>query len=133
VVKIKKGIVLLLLIYTAFALFYDSTVIYLGHGFRYFEEVGFIEAKDTSVSDIPPSVLAYKNRWTYLLVKQKPKAYDDALFAHFDYSHGRDTTYYWLINKKTKHVWGPEVYSEMEHRIKEMQNEKLSKLLESLK
>ena len=49
-----------------------------------------------------------------LFVKQHPSKYDDVMYKTIEYKYGRDTTYFWLIDKCTKNVVGPILYSEME-------------------
>ena len=89
----------------------------LGRGFTFFESPGMVcywERGDTLNFNIPSKVLSYKNSYNYLLVKQHPGRYPHREDTPYIYPYGRDTVYYFFIDKKTKRVTGPMLYSEME-------------------
>lgn len=59
--------------------------------------------------DIPPRVLEYNLNDEYIIVKQLPKKYHDAIYddKEYIYLNGRDKLYYWIIDKKNQDVIGP--------------------------
>ena len=102
--------------------FYPSEEHSLGKSFTYFENPSFISywnRKDTLQFEIPPVVQSYTNTKNYILAQQHPNKNDDYLFPHYDYPYGRDSTYYWFIDKQTKELTGPLLYSEMELFLKD--------------
>lgn len=106
---------------------------HLGRGFSYFESpssVFYWKKGDTLQFNIPPDVLSYHNTWNTLLVKQHPRPYPHFEDTPFDYPMGRDTVYYFFIDKHTKEVTGPLPYSEMESFLQERD---LSQSLHNLK
>ncbi|MBR1872694.1 MAG: hypothetical protein IJ795_05755 [Bacteroidales bacterium] len=106
----------------------------LGGGFTYFESprmISYWNMKDTLHLDIPKDVLSYKNTLNYLLVKQRPAQYPDVLDdTKYVYPHGRDTVYYFFIDKRAKEVTGPLLYSEMETYLKDKDLVKMLKKLD---
>ncbi len=104
----------------------------LGDGFMYFEEqqfISFYNEEDSLSTDIPPYILSYWNNSGVILIKQHPKKYDDVMYTHYDYPSGRDTTYYWFIEKRNKIITGPILYSDMEQHLRERGMEGLGDLI----
>ncbi len=94
----------------------------LGRGFNYSEyteSIYYWRYGDSLHFSIPPRVLSYDNRWSSIIIKQQPELFDDPMFSHYDYPYGRDSVYYWYINKKSKEITGPVLYSEMECFLEE--------------
>ena len=108
----------------------------LGQDFQYFEEVSFIDYDkqgDTLSLYIPPKVVSFNNSKDFILAKQRPEEFDDAWFfpKRFDYYVGRDTVYFWLIDKRSKELTGPLLESDMEKVLKEKNLEKMMKKLKN--
>ena len=108
-----------LLLYTA--LFPPSGEKALGDGYYYLECEGhtrhiyYWKESDSTTIFIPPEVLSYVNTSIFILAKQKPNQFDEVVYEKFyNYPSGRDTTYYWFVNKQEKDLTGPLLYSEME-------------------
>lgn len=61
------------------------------------------------VVDIPPRVLEYNLNDEYIIVKQLPKKFHEAIYddKEYIYLNGRDKLYYWIIDKKNQDVIGP--------------------------
>jgi len=59
--------------------------------------------------DIPPRVLEYNLNDEFIIVKQLPKKYHDAIYddKEYIYLNGRDKLYYWIIDKTNQEVIGP--------------------------
>jgi len=77
----------------------------LGRGFVYNAEYKHILGR----VDIPPTIISYNFNMHFIVAKQKPKRFDDAIYDKMEYvySQGRDTCYYWLIIKQEQRVFGP--------------------------
>lgn len=95
---------LLLSLFLFFSLICDTDSTDLGSGFVYDAEHKHITGK----VDIPPTIISYNYDKYFIVVKQKPEKYDQAIYdkAEYVYSLGRDTTYYWLIVKQEQKVYG---------------------------
>ena len=109
----------------------------LGDGYFYLECEGhtrhiyYWEEGDSTIVFIPPEVLSYVNTSMYILAKQKPKQFDEAIYEKFyNYPSGRDTTYYWFVDKQKKDLMGPLLLSEMESFLRE---KNLMEMLRKLK
>lgn len=109
----------------------------LGDGYYYIECEGhtkhiyYWNEGDSTTVFIPPEVLSYVNTSIFILAKQKPNQFDEAIYEKFyNYPSGRDTIYYWFVNKQEKYLIGPLLYSEMEFFLQEKD---LSQLLHKLK
>ncbi len=127
-----KWYLLLLVIVTLLIVFGNNGEHHLGNGFHYFEDPGTIDywkRGDTLKLEIPAYVLSYKNTRKWLLVEQKPREFPNAMEAAVYYPYGRDTLYYYLIDKKEKTIMGPLLYSDMEAFLQE---KNLERLLDSL-
>jgi hypothetical protein len=63
--------------------------------------------------DIPPVVKKYKYNRRFIVAKQSPKNFDDVIYDKMKYNYylGRDTIYYWIIDKQTGKVFGPIDYN----------------------
>lgn len=107
----------------------------LGNGFRFFgdhdSEIYYWALRDTMTVFIPPDVLSYVNTKQFILARQKPHQFDDAIYPKFyKYPFGRDTTYYWFVDKQEKILTGPLLYSEM---VSFLQDKDLLQMLQKLK
>lgn len=123
----KRCSILFLALFTISSLFCSSEQHYLGKGFKYFEvpsSINYWRLGDTLHFDIAPDVISYWNNPNNILVKQHPLKYGDIMFQEPLYPYGRDTVYYWFIDKRTKEVFGPALYSEMEVYLHDKQLEK---------
>ena len=58
--------------------------------------------------DIPPIAKVVECTKEYIIVEQHPKkGKEEATYGRiYNYPHGRDTTYYWIIFKKKTHLDG---------------------------
>jgi hypothetical protein len=93
-------------------LFYDPDIENLGGGFTYYAEQKDILGR----VDIPPYITSFDYDGKYVIVKQKPKKYHEAIYdkRKYVYPLGRDTIYYWLIIKKEQKVLGPLTLSQFD-------------------
>ena len=94
----------------------------LGKGFVYFGDhnshIYYWGEGDSTTVFIPPEVLSYYNTTDYFLVKQHPHQYDKAGDPRFyEYLYGRDSVYFWYVDKNTKDYVGPLLYSEIEEYL----------------
>ena len=99
----------------------------LGKGFTYFgspSHISYWNMDDSTIVFIPPNVLSYITIGNYIIVKQQPDQYDSALDPKFYvYPLGRDTVYYWFIDKHTKETSGPMLYSDLKLLLREKHQE----------
>lgn len=107
----------------------------LGDGFRflgdYNSHINYWALGDSTTVFIPPEVLSYVNTKQYILARQTPHQSDDAIYPKFySYPYGRDSTYYWFVDKQDKCLTGPLLLSEMESFL---QKKGLSQMLQKLK
>ena len=81
----------------------------LGHNYIYDAEHQHI----LGTIDIPPVVNYYKYNKRFIVAKQSPKAFTDAIYDKMEYNYylGRDTAYYWIIDKQAGKAWGPMDYN----------------------
>ena len=81
----------------------------LGNNYVYDSECRHITGK----IDIPPVVDSYKFNKRYIVAKQTPGPFDNVIYDKMEYNYylGRDTIYYWIIDKQTGKVWGPIDYN----------------------
>ena len=75
----------------------------LGGGYTYYSEQKMIDGK----FQIPPSILDYRYDSEIIIVKQHPTKHKDIMYTDYNYPLGRDTIYYWIIDKKTNAFTGP--------------------------
>ena len=110
--KIKNIVSMLLLAIVFLIAWTTITLIFcdgsedLGGGFTYYPEQKMISGK----FQIPPIILEYKYNSEIIIVKQHPTKYKDIMYDDYDYTLGRDTIYYWIIEKKTNTLVGPVNY-----------------------
>ena len=135
-ILLKLGVlfVSVFIVLILFFLFSDTGEKDLGDGFTFFEErpsmIYYWRKGDTAIVFIPPEVYSYTNTCDYILAKQKPEQFDQIVYAkHYEYPYGRDTIYYWFVDKKGKKLVGPFLYSEMESYLK---RNNLDKMLDVL-
>jgi hypothetical protein len=105
ILKIASGIFSLLCFFLFFTLMYNTELRNLGNGFVYDEEHKDIIGK----IDIPPTVISYDYDKNFIVAKQKPKEFNEAIYDKMEYVYplGRDTVYYWLIVKQEQSIFGP--------------------------
>ena len=112
--KIKNIISILLLAivfliaWTTITLIFSDDSEDLGGGFTYYSEQKMISGK----FQIPPIILKYAYNSEIIIVKQYPTKFKDIMYDDYDYTLGRDTIYYWIIEKKTNTLVGPVSYDE---------------------
>jgi hypothetical protein len=83
---------------------FDTDSKNLGSGFVYNAEHKDIAGK----MDIPPTIISYDYDKNFIIAKQKPKEFNEAIYDKMEYVYplGRDTVYYWLIIKQEQKVFG---------------------------
>lgn len=134
---IALGAFLTLIVLLFFAIFFPpSEETDLGNGFVYYgghsRDIYYWQKGDSTTVYIPSDVLSLINTNEHIFVKQRPRLYDEAINPKFyDYSYGRDTVYYWFVDKGTKELTGPLSYSEMEAFLKRINLEDMINMLES--
>ena len=71
--------------------------------------------------DIPPVSRIIQSKGDYFIVEQHPnKEQEEATYGRvYNYPHGRDRTYYWIINKKEHAFLGPLLRSELDSALLE--------------
>ena len=75
----------------------------LGGGYTYYSEQKMISGK----FQIPPTIQEYKYDSEIIIAKQHPTKHKDIMYADYNYPFGRDTIYYWIIDKKANTFSGP--------------------------
>ena len=103
ILKIYCGVIFFCL----FLIFYikcDTDSKNLGSGFVYNDKHKHITGK----IDIPPTIISYNYDKCFIVAKQKPKEFDEAIYDKKEYVYplGRDSVYYWLIIKQKQEVFG---------------------------
>lgn len=103
--KITIKIIVILLLFLILTLFFDNNEIYLGNGYAY----NYGNKMIYSNTNLPQYVIDFDYNSNFIIVKQKPKLYDDAWTDSigYNYSLGRENIYYWIIDKNTHKVLGP--------------------------
>lgn len=116
---------------TTFLFSCDNNYIDLGAHYKYDTEHQYISGHQIGLfypyiikhqpkrRDIPPTVIDYEYDNDYILAKQSPKIPLEQIYYDFNdivYPLGLDTTYYWIIEKKTGEVVGPLSYYEFYSR-----------------
>lgn len=103
--KVVLTIIFVFIIFLFISLIYDSDNKKLGDDFGYNAENKHIVGN----VDIPPTIISYDYDKHFIIDKQKPKAYNEAIYDKMEYIYplGRDTIYYWLIIKQEQKVIGP--------------------------
>lgn len=83
----------------------------LGGGYFFRNEGGDLKdilSKDPKGGEIPSTVIAFDYDKNFIIAKQRPKLPQDILYEkNYNYELGADTTYFWLIIKKSRLVLGP--------------------------
>lgn len=83
----------------------------LGGGYFFRNEGGDIKdilCKKPKGGEIPSTVIAFDYDKNFIIAKQRPKLSQDILYEkNYNYELGVDTTYFWLIIKKSHLVLGP--------------------------
>ena len=66
--------------------------------------------------DIPPVAKIIQCKGDYIIVEQEPKKErEEAVYERvYNYPYGRDTTYFWIINKKKHTFSGPLLETELD-------------------
>ena len=103
--KIVSLIILLFILLLFFLQMFDTDSKNLGSSFIYSDVHKHILGK----IDIPPTIISYDYDKHFIIVKQKPKKYNEEIYDKIKYIYplGRDTVYYWLIIKDNHTVYGP--------------------------
>ena len=132
-IKISLLSLSIMMFLTAILFSCDNKSIDLGSHFIYDTEHQYISGNQIGIlypliikhqpnrKDIPPIVMDYKYDNDYILVKQKPKIPLEQIYYDYNeiiYPSGLDTTYYWIIEKKTGEVMGPLLYKEFYSKCK---------------
>lgn len=83
----------------------------LGGGYFFRNEGGDIKdilCKKPKGGEIPSTVIAFDYDKNFIIAKQRPKLPQDILYEkNYNYELGVDSTYFWLIIKKSHLVLGP--------------------------
>lgn len=83
----------------------------LGGGYFFRNEGGDLKdilSKEPKGGEIPSTVIAFNYDDNFIIAKQRPKLPQDILYEkNYNYELGADTTYFWLIIKKSRLVLGP--------------------------
>ncbi len=110
--------ILLMCLFVLFSQIFDMEVIKLGDGFIY--SIGHKHILGTSI-DVPPTIISYAYDKHYIVAKQRPKRFNEAIYDNikYDYPLGRDTVYYWLIIKQELNCFGPLDYERYQELRKE--------------
>ena len=116
-----KGIITVFLLALIFliawitiTLIFSSDIEDLGGGYTYFYEQRMISGK----CQIPPKILEYRYNSEIIIVKQHPTKYKDIMYSDYHYPLGRDTIYYWIIEKKSNTLTGPMIYDKFQKEIR---------------
>ena len=116
-----KGIITVFLLALIFliawitiTLIFSSDIEDLGGGYTYYPEQKMINGK----FQIPPTVLEYRYNSETIIIKQHPTKYKDIMYNDYQYPLGRDTIYYWIIEKKSNTLTGPMIYDKFQKEIR---------------
>ena len=123
--KIKKTItkfllILLLLIVWVIMSFSDEND-NLGNGYTYYSEQQHISGGH----EIPPRVIEYKYNDDIIIAKQRPMKYANIMYKEYNYFMGRDTLYYWIIEKKVHRIIGPLDYKKFRKIVSQYNDKSL--------
>ncbi len=115
--KVILLIIFIVVLILFFLQIFDTDSKNLGSGFVYNAEHKHILGK----IDIPPTIISYNYDKHFIVVKQKPKEFDEAIYDKMEYVYplGRDTVYYWLIIKREQKVFGALDYDSFQKIAKE--------------
>lgn len=126
--KIKRIISILLLAIVFLVAWITISFIFsddsedLGGGYTYYSEQKMISGK----CQIPPTILKYRYNSEIIIVKQHPTKHKDIMYTNYNYPLGRDTIYYWIIEKKTNTFVGPINYDEFLKEISKFSDEQIA-------
>ena len=123
--KIEKTItkyllILLLLIVWVIMSFSDKND-NLGNGYTYYSEQQHISGEH----EIPPTVIEYKYNDEIIIAKQRPMKYANIMYKDYNYYMGRDTLYYWIIDKKMHGIIGPLDFKNFRKRVSKYSDKSL--------
>jgi hypothetical protein len=116
-VRIVLPVLFISILFLFFGQTCDTDSKNLGCDFIYSSEHKHITGK----IDIPPTIISYDYDKHFIIAKQKPKEFDEAIYDKMKYVYplGRDTVYYWLIVKQEQKVFGPLDYDSFQKLKKE--------------
>lgn len=95
--------IFLLIAWTTITFIFSNDNEDLGGGYTYYSEQKIISGK----FQIPPTIQEYKYDSEIIIAKQHPTKHKDIMYADYNYPFGRDTIYYWIIDKKANTFSGP--------------------------
>lgn len=89
-----------------------------GHGYKYIAEAECIVSPAGELL-IPSRVIAYSEDLNYIIALQNPYGCNNA-DSESSYPYGADYTYFWIIDKQKKNVYGPYNSSEYHRKRREL-------------
>lgn len=104
----------------------NDFTIYLGRGYICYDEHQsdvHIYHNEKPQFGIPSNITDYKNTIDWILIRQIPseEKYPKEAFGPFvSYPMGKDTVYYWIVDKKSHQVYGPLFYDDYLNKVKEL-------------
>ena len=106
----KYLIIIIITLFVFISFYYDKDETDLGNGCIYNSKRRDIIGK----INIPPKIIIYSFNDDFILVKQKPKDFDNIIYGNdVIYPLGRDFIYYWLVVKKEEKLFGPIMYDSL--------------------
>ena len=103
---ILEGCILMILVPVRIFMSFGATEDF-GDGYNlYTDDRCIFGQKGGLTIDIPFEVLGYESNGSFIVVRQQPDKFDDRGI----YPSGRDTTYYWIIDKDNDRIYGPVLY-----------------------
>lgn len=103
---ILKVCILAILIPVRIGMTFGSTEDF-GNGYELYTDDRCIYGQKGGLTiDIPFEVLGYESNGSFIVVRQQPDKYG----SRGSYPYGRDTTYYWIIDKDNDRIYGPVLY-----------------------
>ena len=93
----------------------------LGNGYTYYSEQQHISGGH----EIPPRVIEYKYNDDIIIAKQRPMKYANIMYKEYNYFMGRDTLYYWIIEKKVHRIIGPLDYKKFRKIVSQYNDKSL--------
>ncbi len=107
---ILEGCIMMILIPARIFMSFGTTEDF-GNGYVLFTDEGVLcGQKDDLRIYIPWKVEKYESNHRFIVARQHPGTYD-TFEEHIIYPSGRDTTYYWIIDKDNDRIYGPVLYS----------------------
>lgn len=104
----------------------NDFVAYLGRDYFCYEEHQSdvrIYHNEKPHFEIPSNITDYKNTMDWILVRQIPleEKYQTKPFGSFlFYPAGKDTVYYWIVDKKNHQAYGPLFYDDYLNKAKQL-------------